>query len=558
MTSTEPIYDVVIIGSGAGGGASAWALSRNGLKVLLLEAGPAYDPLEDYRLDKADWEQSRFPYKQGATADYSFGSMQTLENRWRDLRSWNHASGLLNPGKKRRGWKYHHVQGLGGSTLHFTGEAHRLNPKSMKLKSRFGVGADWPVTYAELEPHYCVAERIIGVAGPNKDGMRTRSEPYPLPPHPMSYASARLAKSGKIMGLQWTTNPVAALSEPYDGRPGCNYCGNCNRGCPRKDKGSVDVTFLRRAAANGNCEIKTNCVVTRLVAGPDDQVSEAHYIDARGQHAVARGRLYIVSGGAVQTPRLLLNSSNAHAPDGLANDSGQVGKNFMESISWVSCGLHPDPLGSHRGLPSDIICWDYNEPDAIPDTVGGCRFSPGTAEADLLGPINYAQRVVPGWGLSHKRAMRETLGHCLAVGALGECLPNPLSYIDLDPTRVDAQQIPIARINTRLEETNIKRLQFMANKTREILDAAGCSKIFEEYGTYDMFSSTHVFGTCRMGEDPDQSVVDSYCRSHRWRNLYIVDASVFPSSGGGESPSLTIEALAIRTAAHIYSQDGSP
>ena len=207
---------------------------------------------------------------------------------------------------------------------------------------------------------------------------------------------------------------------------------------------------------------------------------------------------------------------------------------------------HPEPLGSHRGLPCDAICWDYNAPDTIASVVGGCRFNPGMAEADLVGPINYAERIVGGWGRDHKRRLRETFGHLLAISAIGESLPDARSFIALDPEAKDRHGLPKARIHSFLSDSEIQRLDFMAKTARAILEAAGVTELVEEYGTYDAFNATHVFGTCRMGPDPATSVVDPYCRSHRWRNLLITDASLFPSSGGGESPSLTISALALR------------
>ncbi|MGH7960686.1 MAG: GMC family oxidoreductase [Candidatus Binatia bacterium] len=543
--------DVVIIGSGAGGGASAWALSRYGVRVLVLEAGPSYNPAADYRLHTARWEQSLFPDKDRRQGRHTFGPMQKLEPRWQTLRSWNHISGPTNPSDHRRGWRYHHVRGVGGSTLHFTGEAHRLHPASMKMQSRFGVAADWPLDYAELEPFYCEAERIVGVAGPPDNPVRVRSEPYPLPAHPLSYASTKIAAGCRKLGFNWGPNSVASLSMPYDGRPNCNYCANCNRGCPITDKGSVDVTFLRKALASGHCTIKTGCQVTQIEAGPSDLVTRVHYTDDSGNtHAVA-SRVVIVACGAVETPRLLLASTDQHAPDGLGNESGHVGRHFMETLAWTSSGLHNEPLDSFRGLPADSICWDFNAPNAIPSVIGGCCFSPATAEADLLGPINYAKRVVPGWGRAHKAEMRRVFGRALAIKAIGESLPHAKSYVALDPQKRDEFGVPLARIHSYLDEMELRRLAFMAKTTREMLLASGVEKIFEEYGTYDFFSSTHVFGTCRMGNDPQNSVVDRYGRSHRWRNLFIADASVFPSSGGGEGPSLTIEALAIRSAARI-------
>ena len=545
-------YDVIIIGSGAGGGACAWALSSRGVSVLVLEAGPAYDPARDYHLDKPDWEQVKFPYKAGSQGKYSFGPLQKLEPRWQDLRSWNHITGKMNSSDtQRRPWKYHHVRGLGGTTLGYAGEAHRLNPGAMQMKTRFGVAADWPLSYADLEPFYCIAEEQTGVAGPDHDAVRYRSKPYPLPPHRLSYAS-RMTKTGcDKLGLSWVPNSVAILSRPRGGRPRCNYCGNCSHGCPISDKGSVDVTFMRRALASGHCRVETGARVTMLEPDKQDKVAAIHYQDESGAEKKISCRSVVVSCGSIETPRLLLLSKNVHAPEGLANESGQVGRNFMETLSWASSGIFPEPLDSYRGIPVDSICWDFNAPDAVPGNVGGFRLSPMTLEAGLVGPISYATRVVDGWGRSHKQRMRELFGRVLAVGAVGESLPNKNSFIDLDPDKKDATGNPVARINSFLDDTELKRLELMAMKSREILQASGIEKIFEEYGTYDVFSSTHVFGTCRMGIDPEQSVVDSFCRSHRWRNLFVADNSVFPSSGGGEAPTLTIEALAIRTGFHI-------
>lgn len=547
----DPEFDVVVIGSGAGGGAVAWALSRKGVKVLVLEAGPAYDYLEDYRLHLDTWEQTNFPSRAHERQSYSFAPMQPLEKRWQELRSWNHLSGYLNRSDHRRGIAYYHVQGVGGSTLHYLAEAHRLHPKAMHMKSRFGVAADWPFGYDELEPYYVTAEHVIGVAGPNNVASRWRSKPYPLKAHQISYTSRRFAAGCRKLGLTATPNSLAILSDSYDGRPPCNYCANCIRGCPRADKGSVDVTFVVKALKTNVCKLRPESHVVQIEAASDDKVSGVVYADKKGEKHHVKARAFVVACGAVHTPRLLLASTSHHAKDGMANESGLIGKNFMETSIWASSGLHPDPLGSHRGVPSDTICWEYNAPDAIPGVIGGCRFSVGAAQGDFLGPISYATRVVPGWGRKHKKAMRDAFGRVLTVAAIGESLPNPKSFVDLHPDKKDRFGVSIARIHSHLDEVEIRRIAFMAKKTREILRASGVAKPFDEQGSYDLFRSTHVFGTCRMGTNPEQSVVDSTGRSHRWRNLYVADASVFPSTGGGEAPSLTIEALGIRAADHI-------
>jgi choline dehydrogenase-like flavoprotein len=541
-------FDVIVIGSGAGGGASAWALSRKGARVLLLDAGPSYSPSE-YGTDRNNWEQHLFPERGKHRARYTFGPMQEIPRK--DLLSWGHVSGKINTSGKRKTAAYYHKRGIGGSTLIFSGEAHRIHPQAMRMRSRFGVGADWPLTYQELEPYYCTAERAAGVAGTDGDASRWRSEPYPLPAHRLSFASSKVVAGCRSIGLNWVENSAAILSRPYDGRPECNYCANCYRGCTRTDKGSTDVTFVREAVETGLCTVRPDSQVMRVEAGPDDRVSFVFYADGEGKQHKARAGAVVVACGAIETPRLLLASKNRFAPNGLGNESGEIGKNFLETLSWSSTGLHPKSLGSYRGIPVDSVCWDFNAPDSIPGVVGGCRFCSATPEADLLGPINYAKRVAKGWGRRHKDEMRKVFGSAITIVAMGESLPSKRSFIDLDPYETDPLGMPVARINTFLEGMETARLEFMAKKSREILQASGAENIIEEFGTYDFFSSSHVFGTCRMGTDPRQSVLDSYGRSHRWKNLFVADASVFPSSGGGEAPSLTIEALAIRTAEHI-------
>jgi choline dehydrogenase-like flavoprotein len=542
-----PDADVVIVGSGPGGAAAAWALARRGVEVVIVEAGPAYDYTADYRLDREDWERTLFPEMPGQEAGYGIAELQPLEAHRQGLRSWSRAQGRLNPGTRRLAAAYHHVRGVGGSTLHFLGEAHRLHPQAMDLRTRFGVGADWPFGYDELEPFYDEAEQAVGVAGPERAGARRRSRPFPLPAHALSHASQRVAAGCRSLGLTLEANTLAILSRPYRDRPPCNYCANCIRGCPRADKGSADVTFVAAALASGRCRLHVDHQAVFVEPGKDDRVAAVHCVDGAGAWRSFRARAYVIACGAVNTPRLLLASRNGHAPDGLANESGEVGRNFMETLFWTASGLHPEPLGSHRGVPADAICWDFNAPDAIPGVVGGCRFSTGAGQADLTGPIAYATRLVPGWGRAHRREMRAAFGRALTVSAIGESLPNDGSYIDLDPARTDRRGLPYARIHSHLPEMELRRLTFMAETTRAILQASGVARIDEEFGAYDFFSATHVFGTCRMGDDPARAVVNAEGRSHRWRNLFVCDASLFPSSGGGEAPSLTIAALGLRT-----------
>jgi choline dehydrogenase-like flavoprotein len=544
----SPRPDAVVVGSGAGGAALAWRLCQHGLRVLLLEAGPRFDPALDYAVARPDWERHLFPAPPGSRGDFSLGQLDRLDPADADLRSWSRAAGPLVREARRQpvGDAYWHVQGVGGSTLHFVGESHRLHPDAMQLRSRHGVGCDWPLTYADLEPYYTLCEELVGVAGPAQQGARWRSRPYPLPPHPLSPPARLLCEAGTRLGMHWQENSRAALSRPYDGRPACNYCANCSRGCMLGDKGSADRTFIPHALASGRLELRPGCRVVRLRTTRADRVDAVEYV-RDGVLERVETPLLVLAAGAVQTPRLLLAQRGRQHPRGLGNANGEVGRNFMETLAWEASGFAPGLRGSHMGLPSDAICWDFNAPDAIPGVPGGCRFSSSVQEIGFTGPVAYATRALDGFGAQLKDGLRERFGSIVSVGSLGEFLPNAGTYIDLDPRRRDAWGLPYPRLHSSLGPTNLARLKFMARQARRLLREAG-AELVEELGSWDMFSATHVFGTCRMGRDARASVVDADCRSHEVANLYIADASVFPSSGGGEAPSLTVHALAVRAA----------
>ncbi|MCB1955199.1 MAG: GMC family oxidoreductase [Rhodocyclaceae bacterium] len=540
-----PVPDVLIIGAGAGGCAMAWRLAELGVDALVLDAGPPF-ATTDFHADVADWEDHLFPERPGSQGRCT-AQLDRLDPSWDGLRSWSRNYGPQAPGDQRRFAAYQHVRGLGGSTLHFTAESHRLHPAAMALRSRFGVAVDWPFDYAALAPHYEAAERQLGTAGSPADRSRPRGGDFPLPPHRPSYASQRLMAATEPLALGWVPNPVAIPSQAYGGRPPCIYCGQCHRGCQVGDKGSFDRVFLAPAVASGRCSVRHGLRVLRIEA-EGERVRRVVCRDARNVDVVLEARVVVLAAGAIESPRLLLNSAAAHSPEGLCNESGQVGRHFMETVSTVLSGLHPEPLGSMRGLPADIISWRYNAPDAIPGLVGGCRFTPATATAELAGPVNHARRMLESWGDALIADLRRTYGSAFALGAIGESLPHDKAFVALDATERDADGLPLARIHAGHEASTPARLKFMLDKSREILAAFGITDIREQITSYDLFNATHVFGTCRMGADPARSVVDAGGRSHRWPNLFVADASVFPTSGGGEAPTLTIAAIAHRSA----------
>lgn len=540
-------HDAVVIGSGAGGAAAAWRLCQHGLRVLLLEAGPAFDPARDYALDSPGWERRGFPVRPGSQAIITYGNLGMLDAATEDLAAWSRggfpwrlAAGSPRPPSANG---YSHVLGVGGSTLHFVGEAHRLHPDAFRRHSLTGKNIDWPLGYADLEPLYAEVETVLGVAGAAADDGRWRSTAYPLPPHPLGPGALALAAAGARLGQHWQVNPRAALSAPWQDRPACNYCGQCSRGCPLGDKGSADVTFLRQAAATGCLTLLPDAIVTRLHPAPDGRIARLDVIVA-GRSESVETPILVLAAGAVQTPRLLLLSASPELPGGVGNASGQVGRNFMETLSWRSVGMVPGLRGSHLGLPADAIYW---APGPAEECAGDFRLNHTTLETGFNGPIGYATRLVPGFGAAFKSALRESFGSALAVGAIGQVVPDARSGVDLDPQQRDALGLPVARISSVLSEQSLSLLRQMAKAARAVLAEAGAT-LAEEASSRDAFTATHVFGTARMGIDRATSVVNPLGRAHDHPNLWITDASVFPTSGGGESPSLTIMALALRAA----------
>jgi choline dehydrogenase-like flavoprotein len=532
-------YDCIVIGSGPGGASFAWRLASKGMKAIILEAGSRYDPYKNYSLDRNDWELKGFPYRKRIR--YTFGQRQALDGKYKTLRSWNKGSGDLNRSDERKYVEYLQVNGVGGTTLHFQGEAHRLSTQAFRMKSLYGVGDDWPIDYNDLEPYYLEVERVVGVAGPDEVPYRPRKNPFPLPPHKLSFASQLVANGCKKLGVELTPNSVAILSQLYRESPPCNYCNGCTWGCPRKDKGSVDVTFIPLIEDTGFCDILADCFVSRVAVETKNGSKRAkgvHYFDTEGKEQFIEGDFVAVACGAVETPRLLLNSG--------INDNGLVGKNFMETLFYQVIAFHHERLDSYRGIPIDSVIWKWNKPDSNLGFVGGLRLYPTAGGA--IGPVNYALRFFDGWGEKFVNEVMKWFGHAFSIGGIGEFLPNKNTFVTLDDTVKDEFGMPVAKIQSFLGDSELKCLDFMAKTSKQILDASGAGEIVEQTSAYDLFTATHVFGTCRMGNSAEKSVVGSDLRCHEIKNLLVTDASVFPTSGGGEAPSLTIEALGLRAA----------
>jgi choline dehydrogenase-like flavoprotein len=314
----------------------------------------------------------------------------------------------------------------------------------------------------------------------------------------------------------------------------------------------MDVTFIPKAEATGNVEIRPDSVVSEITIDKQGKVDCVIYFDSHKSERRQKAKIVVVSAGALESPRLLLNSKSSLFPDGLANSSGMVGRYFMETISYAITALFSEQINSYKGLQIDSRAWDYNQPRNGNSFFGGVVF--GVSAFDLLGPLSYAKRLATGWGNEHKEFMKKYFGHAVNVFAIGEQLPGEHNNISIDPEVKDFYGIPVAKVTTRLSSNDLEMLSFMSKKCKEILEAARAEETVREESSYDLSKISHISGTCRMGTDSDSSVLNSYCQSHDIKNLFVIDSSCFVTEGGGDSPSLTIHAIALRASEHIISE----
>lgn len=555
--SNEKEIDVCIIGSGAGGSPVAYALGKAGFSVVVLEAGPRYNPME-YHLNQKDWEQYPYPQpfidpKHGRQKDlYTYGTPEKLNPAYGQLRSEIKDRGFFNITNRRRPPHIDRAKGVGGTTLHYQGEAHRFSPFGFNTRSLYGVADDWPIKYDDLKPYYKKAEDLLGVSGLDGNPFKPPRGPFPNPPHELSCASKRVKVGFDKLGLHLWPNSLNIVSRPFEGRPACNYCNGCFLGCMMRSKGSMDITLIPKAEATGNVEVRPNSVVREVSLDNSGKVDGVIYYDSRKLEKRQKARILIVSASALESPRLLLNSKSSLFPNGLANSSGLVGKNFMETIIYCNTVLFTEQIHAYKGLQIDSRAWDYNEPRKENGFIGGVVF--GVSALDLLGPASYAKRLAPGWGREHKEFMRKYFGHAINVFAIGEQLPNEGNQITIDSQKKDYYGIPVAKITTKLSSNDLEMLSFMQKECYEIVEAAGAADSVRQFSSYDLSLVSHMGGTCRMGTNPSKSVLNPYCQSHDVKNLFVIDSSCFVTQGGGDSPSLTIHSIALRASDYIISE----
>lgn len=507
INCADPV-DAVIVGTGAGGAPVAARLSQAGLRVVAIEAGRHFAPQEH-------------------TPDETGADIYWLDERLSAGKAPT-AFGANNSGR-----------GVGGSMLHWGAFCPRPDPRDLKLHTLTGKGADWPVEHRELTAYIEQVEAVIGVAGPAQypwDDQRS----YAYPPARRNAPAQAMARGCAMLGITASDGPAALVTrdreqQDWGLRQACVNCGACHQGCRNAAKTSMDTTYLPQALAAG-LEIRSEAQVHDIERDRAGRVSAVIYRHGGRDYRQPCKALFLCAGG-VETPRLLLHT-------GIANSSGQVGRNFMAHVATQVWGTFDAEMRMNRGYPSSLITEDMLRPENA-DFAGGYLIQSLGVQPLTLGETLSRSGI---WGERLTRLL-DGYHHLGGIGINGDCLPSDDNRLTLEPRERDALGVPRARIDFSYGE-NEARMDAHARKTMcGIWEAAGASDIFA------LARSAHTIGTCRMGEDPRSSVVDPAGRSHDIENLFICDNSVFPSALAA-NPALTIMALALRSADTFLGQAG--
>ena len=505
---------VVIIGSGAGGGTLANELAQKGISSVVLEAGKRIE-ITDFQNDE-DAMFALFTWLDPRTASGSWYVAQTSP----DLPAWI-------------------CKLVGGTTVHWGACALRFQEREFKTRTRYGAitGAnllDWPIDLKEIEPYYDRAELKMGVTGA-----------HGIPRLPVSNHGKVLFAGAKKMGYaQFMTTNMAINSVPRDGRASCQQAGFCIQGCTFGAKWSTLYVDIPKAEATGKCEIRAESQALHIEHDKSGKVTGVVYADSTGTIQRQKARIICVAGNAIETPRLLLNSSSNLFPDGLANSSGQVGRNYMKHMTSTVFAIFDKPVHMYRGTAQSGIVMDEARLDTKRGFVGGYQM-------ELLpqGLPSFAQNIVPGaWGRD-RASIVDNYVNIAGVWLIGEDMPRETNRVTLHPNRKDKYGLPIPNIHVDDHPNDLAMQKHAIGQADALYKLVGARRTVHRLP----FPSTHNMGTCRMSENPRDGVVNRWGQSHHIRNLLVSDGSQFTSSGG-ENPTLTIVALGIRQAEYVADQ----
>ena len=550
------MYDVVIIGSGASGGAVAYTLCKAGYKVAVLEKGQL--------INRAEFSKDELAYaRRDIVTPNLFDEYHTIEEKvdgkWETTPTYD------------SGWSFWNGNIVGGSSNFMSGMLHRMHPDDFRLKSKYGEieGANvvnWPISYDDLEPYYVLAEELVGISG------KYEKHPYEPPrstadfTHPPTQENAvvkLLDKSCRNLDITPLVTPRAVLSKDKADRSACYYSNFCGSyGCSSGAKGSSREALLKPALATGNLTLMSNTYVKSLHTSKKDEVDHVVVVDTiTGKERQIEAKMFVVAAQAHESARLLLNSANKDHPNGLANSSGELGKNLIFSAGGSGQGVlrkeslkeisFEDLMQTGLFVNRSILDWYFI------DHWWDGKFKGGTVEfmfehQNIISRANKNNeekgKLVWGKALGDRLVDRFSKGKSIRFEIFNDWLPTDDCYVSLDETHKDKYGMPVGKLRLEAHPQDLKVGQYIAKK---------CEKILEEMGAEEIYSSVSsappqnlVAGGCRFGNDPKTSVLNKYCQTHDVVNLFVADASFMPT-GGSVPYTWTIYANAFRVADHM-------
>ena len=556
QTSSRSEFDVIVVGSGASGGWAAKRLAEAGVKVAILEAGkPQRD--QDFTEHVPQWE-----LKYRNRADDLMRKTRPKQRDCYACREYNYkwfANDLeepyTTPDDKPFSWQGR-MRVVGGRTNVWGRQSYRLSEQDLNGKSFDGYGDDWPIDYKDLTPYYDIVEDYVGISG-QPEGVAELPDGKFLPPMAMSCAETQLRTRVKDkLGYTVTIGRTANLSKPINGRAACHYCGPCEQGCVTHSYFNSAFTTVADAVKTGKATLITNAMVYKVLMDPEkNRATGVMYID-RVTRAVkeVHAKVVILCAQALESTRILLNSSTKQYENGLANSSGALGHYLMDHL-WVA--------GGARGEFPDAATKPSMGGPKRPTGIYAIRMlntANGPRHKDLIRGFGYQggggtdfSFGAPGYGAAFKKAVMDPVTS-VGLAGFGEVLARYDNFIAIDPNVVDTFGIPVIRITMSWGENERKMIPVMAQTAAEMMEAAGAKNVFPfqvpnrvpGYGIHEM-------GTARMGSDPKTSVLNGFCQSHDIKNLFVTDASAFVSSGC-QNPTLTIMALTVRACDYLMQE----
>jgi choline dehydrogenase-like flavoprotein len=556
---TPKTYDVCIIGSGASGGTAAKVLAEGGLSVALLEAGPPLVPERDYKEHVWPYDLPHRGAGVGGRARQGLEDEFLAPNGAWEIEGEPYVSA---PGSTFRWFRSRIV---GGRTNHWGRIALRMAPVDFKVRSHDGMGDDWPLSYEDVAPYYDKVESYIGVFG-TKENISSAPDGIFLPPPKPRCTETIIKKACDHLNVLCIPSRLAILTQPHNGRAACHYCAQCGRGCITASNFSSSQVMIPPAEKTGRFTLITGAMARELVVNKNGKVEAVSYIDkATHEERRIHARAFIVAASACESARLLLNSKSTVFPDGLANSSGVVGRNLMDTVGSDGGGYFPQlekmPAHNHDGVGGMhmyLPWWKFDRKNdflrGYHTEFGGGRGMPGVGDYDDLCDE------VEGYGSALKQECKKKYGTYIGFAGRGEMIPNENCYCEIDPSLVDQWGVPVLRFHWKWSDNEIKMAKDMQETYREITEAAGGIYVTptrpdgpHPYGLADGGVIIHEVGTVRMGSHPATSSLNQYCQAHDVKNLFVTDGASFVTNAD-KNPTLTIMALTWRASDYLLEQ----